>query len=264
MNEDNSYVLKELIDVGSDIAGSTSGAMVGSFIAGPPGLVFGSMAGPLIKKVVCNLGIEISKRLISPREEKRIGAAYIFALEKMAIYQERGLTIRDDDFFNELEFDRSNAEEVLEGILLTCQRTFEEKKIQYIGYLYANIIYNSNINRNYANFLIKLSNELTFRQYCLIYLLKDFMIDAEIDYPEDKNHPDITIKRVDVISEVRDLITRGLYREYVFMADEEVDNTKPIFKKHLSITRLGNDYINYLQLNEIPFAYLIEIQNQFL
>ena len=42
-------------------------------------------------------------------------------------------------FFDEKQTGRSDAEEVLEHMLLKAQREPEEKKIQYIGYLYGSL-----------------------------------------------------------------------------------------------------------------------------
>lgn len=79
------------------------------------------------------------------------------------------MEIRQDDFFNKIN-ERSTADEILEGILLSAQREHQEKKVQFYGNLIANIAFDPSIDREQANFLIKLDESLSYRQICLLSL----------------------------------------------------------------------------------------------
>ena len=75
--------IKDLINLGSDIAGSATGALVGLGLAGPPGAVAGAITGPIIGKTIKKIGDEVANRVLSQNEQKRIGAVLIYAGQKI-------------------------------------------------------------------------------------------------------------------------------------------------------------------------------------
>src|ERR1039458_9007779 len=88
--------LDHLIQAGADIAGGATGAAVGLLLAGPVGAVAGGMAGPTISHTLQRIGREISTRLLGKREEKRIGAALVFAARKIEANLAAGQAVRTD------------------------------------------------------------------------------------------------------------------------------------------------------------------------
>lgn len=76
---------KEIIENVSDVAGSVVGAVagVGIAVAGPAGAVGGALAGNAIERVFKWAGNEISKRILSKCEEKRISDVMTIAKEKI-------------------------------------------------------------------------------------------------------------------------------------------------------------------------------------
>lgn len=162
--------IKDLIDLGSGIAGSTTGALVGLGLAGPPGAVAGAITGPIISKIIRKIADEVANRFLSQNERKRIGAVLIYAGQKIEKIKKVGLTVRDDDFFK-VSDGRSTAEEIVEGVLLTAQREYQEKKLPFQGNLLANIAFYPEIKPAQANYLIKLAGSLTYRQLCLLSLI---------------------------------------------------------------------------------------------
>lgn len=74
---------KEIIENVSDVAGAAAGAGVGIAIAGPAGAVGGALSGDAIERVFKWAGNEISKRILSKREEKRISDVITIAKEKI-------------------------------------------------------------------------------------------------------------------------------------------------------------------------------------
>ncbi len=173
MVEKNKILLGELVEAGSEIIGgsvsASAGVLIGSVIAGTPGAVVGGAVGAAISKLYAKIGIELKERVLSHNQEKRIGAVFIYALKKIESKLEKGLTIRDE-LFVENNGNRSEAEEMLEGILLTSQQEYEEMKIKYYGELLANIPFDSTINRAEANYIIRLAERLSYRQYCLLHI----------------------------------------------------------------------------------------------
>ena len=107
---------------------------------------------------------------MSTREEVRVGNA--IAIAAVEIYQrlENGEKLREDGFFDEKQAGRSDATEVAESVLLKAQREPEEKKIEYMGYLLASIAFNPQISVHMVHQLSKITEQLTYRQLCILKL----------------------------------------------------------------------------------------------
>ena len=149
-------------------AASGVGEMVGAAIGGPGGAVVGAIVGTAIEKVFHHTGKEITERMLSPAENRKVETAYTVAQTAIAQKLEAGKTLRDDGFFEEDENGRSDAEEILEGTLFAAQREFEEKKIKLLGTMYANLAFDETVSKPIANYLIKLAERMTYRQILIL------------------------------------------------------------------------------------------------
>lgn len=190
---------KNLIEMGADIAGNAVGAAVGFIVAGPAGSVIGAAATPVLTGILKAIGSEIKSRLYSDRELIRAGGAMAFAIQKMQSNLEAGKTLRSDDFFNSAANDRGAAKEMLEGVLLAAQKEYQEKKVRFYGNLYANIAFESDIDRSQANYLIRLLDRLSFRQLCIIAQFQNGAITFKASQP----NPDI-------MNELNELTSLGI------------------------------------------------------
>jgi hypothetical protein len=161
--------LRRLREAGADLAGAMTGAGVG-LIAGPPGAFVGAAAGVAVGHVLRAIGEEIGERALSPRQSERVGAVWILAGEEIAERLAAGETPRGDGFFEERTGRRSSAEELLEGLLLQAGDAYEERKLAYLAHLYASLCFRADFNPEYANYLLKVADDLTYRQICLISL----------------------------------------------------------------------------------------------
>ena len=94
----------------------------------------------------------------------------MLAIAAWEIHQHSEKDLRDDGFFDKKPSGRSDAEEIAEAIMLKCQREPQEKKIPYIGYLFAGIARDSNISADMGHQLIKAAEELAYRQLCILKL----------------------------------------------------------------------------------------------
>jgi hypothetical protein len=175
---DDDQNIKELIEPGFEIMGSSAGsticALIGSSIAGPPGMVVGSVSGAVLTVLFSEAGKEIKQRYLSKRETARIGAVSFFAKNKINENIHNGRLLRDDGFFTkDSGSKRSTADEIFEKTLLTAQRETEEKKIQYIGNLYGNISFHSEVGKTEANRLIRIAQDLSFNQMCILAFINE-------------------------------------------------------------------------------------------
>jgi hypothetical protein len=119
-----------------------------------------------LKKVVTDQ----LRRKLSTFEELRTGKVLLQFRTRVIQNLSQGRTLRQDDFFAGDINERSAAEEIFEGVLLAAQREYEEKKVKYVGNLFANIVFEPNIDRAFANFLLRLAERLSYRQLCILAL----------------------------------------------------------------------------------------------
>lgn len=151
------------VAAGVEITGSMAGAAAGLLLAGPPGVLGGAAAGPMI-----TAGLrEVTRRVLSRREEARTGGAFLAAAEALQERQEAGQRFRDDGFFIRNK-GRADADEVVEGVLLAAQRSYEERKVPYMGYLMSNVCFEEQIDGHLANWAIKTAQELTWAQFVFL------------------------------------------------------------------------------------------------
>lgn len=246
-NEKNT--IKEIIETGSEISGGIGGAVIGGLIAGPVGAMLGGASGPIISKAFKVLGLEIKNRFLGTRENIRIGAAYAFAINKINENEFSGRSLRDDDFFKEIKNNRAASEEVLEGIILSSQREFEELKIKFLGNLYANVCFRADISKQHINQLIKTADSLTFRQFCILQLMNERYNESLNLNVKLRGLDRWEISIFDIVAEVRDLHQRGLLN--IPNTHDAGDNSSPIQLNRLSITKSGLFFCEILSLEEI-------------
>lgn len=254
---DNDKVICEIVETGSDITGAVGGALIGTIIAGPLGGIIGGASGPLITKAFKAVGSTVKNKLLADREETRIGAAYYFAMEQFQYRINAGHKIVSNISSEEL-YGRNASEEVLEGIIISAQQSYEEKKIKFIGKLFANIFFNSQSDLALSNFMIKLADELSYRQFCIINILRnkdELNLQGWLDKNKDGN-PIIT--RYDLCCETRYLKDKGIVTLPFYLSNME-DNSDSIQIKDLSITNIGNQFYDLLSLSEIEILDINEL-----
>lgn len=247
-------VIKEVVEMGGDITGNIGGAVLGALVAGPIGLAIGGVSGVVMTKIFKKIGDEIRTRVLSSREILRVGAVYTFAINKINQNEKDGKMLRKDDFFSERKDDRSFSEEILEGVILTAQREHQERKVKFLGNLYANICTDDSISLDQSNQLIKITNSITYRQFCLLALyysrhhqFKSGNVKLK-NLEENKNVP------FDIVAEVKDLIQKGLLHTVTTFSS--IDDFKC---DRMNITSGGKFYYNLLELNEIESKELQQL-----
>ncbi|WP_427920654.1 hypothetical protein [Streptomyces sp. cg40] len=169
MSEDEKSRMRKILDAGSELTGVAAGAGIGFALGGPAGSMVGSAAAVPVRLALQ----EIAQRMLGKREGVRIGAALEFAGE---VYEERlreGDEVRSDEFFAEEPKGRSAAQDFAEGVLITAQQQWEERKVRHLGYMLGNIGFEEQIDGLTAGRALSVARELTWRQYVLLALIGD-------------------------------------------------------------------------------------------
>lgn len=159
--------LKKLLDAGCEISGNIVGAFIGAAVAGPAGLIAGAVLPKIIYESFKMISSDVLRRQISKREEQKIGAGYIFALQRIEKNLQEGKTTRNDGFINDDNI-LTDSNIILEGVTVKLQKEWELKKLQYYGNFLGNISFRKDIDFNYASVLLRLIESLSYRELCII------------------------------------------------------------------------------------------------
>lgn len=111
--------------------------------------------------------------MLSPREQLRIGGALAVALVRIEERQGADEALRSDGFFDADGDARTDAEEVLEGVLLNAARSYEERKVEFLGRFYASVAFDDSIGRAYAHVLMQMIERTTFRKLVILAYITD-------------------------------------------------------------------------------------------
>ena len=146
------------------------GAAIG-LLGGPPGAILGGFVGGAFSTAAKKLGSEMHERFMGLREEARVGAVCALGAAEIVERINSGERLREDGFFEEGEAGRSDAEEVWEGLLSKCQREASERKLPYMGHLFASLAFEESVGLDMAHLCISEAERLSYRQLCLLKIL---------------------------------------------------------------------------------------------
>lgn len=254
--------LQPLLDHGTEMLAGGAAAVASTTIAwllggGPEAIAIGGTVGKGIQIALGKVGGEISSRQLGPREEKRVGATLIIAAEEINRRLKNGDALRGDDFFDERQTGRSDAEEVTESVLLKAQREPEEKKIPYMGYLLSSIAFDPQISAQMAHQLTKIAEQLTYRQLCILRLseVKDEYSLRDTDY---SNHEPPERDLYQVLYECAELYNKE-YINFRGHMDYGIANVTP---SRMTLQGIGSDLYYLMKLSKIPDADIAPITEQ--
>lgn len=258
-------IKKTIIDNVSEYAvsaaGAVAGGLIGASIGGPEGAAAGSVAATAIEHMFQNMGCEIKKRTLAPLEEQRVGTVYAKAKELIEEKIAQGKTPRNDNFFDKDSSSRPASEELLEGTLSAAQREHEEKKTVYLARLYANILFHPEISRPTANHLIKLAEQLTYRQIAILNNI------AAMQFARTLNPPINPLKKsaYESVSGTENVAIEAeifdLYRMSILGSSQVILDAGGINPSTLTVVGYGAHLYNLMDLGSMePDPELIEIQ----
>lgn len=236
-----------LADAGMDAAGSTGGALLGLAVGGPGGAVLGAAGAPLLSRAFKYVGAEISNRFLSQNEKVRVGSVLWLASQSIEAKIQAGLALRDDGFFGSSEGEASSGREVLEGVLIAAQREHEERKIDYYSNLLCSIAFDSTVDRDEANFLIKIAASLTYRDLCILSLaaVKGDSGLRDCDY---KGHVEFEDELIIAITQAYALYNLGLLN----FGGRAALGISSVIPGKMGVHGAGARLYNLMELSKIP------------
>jgi len=249
--------IQELISSGSDIAGGAIGGALGFYAAGPLGAAAFGAGGVIAAHTLKRIGAEISDRVLAQREQVRIGGVMAVITAEIQAKLKSGGTIRGDGFFNADSTSRSDAEEVAESILQKSQREPEERKLKYIGRLFAGFAFRPDISAPYAHQIVKACEALTYRQLCILAISQNRFL-HKLQRTNYRNSKAFPRELYELLYEIHDLYQRGLVNNGSTVAFSIVD----IVPKNVMPQGMGIDIIQLMRLDDIPQSDLQPILHE--
>ena len=241
------------------IATSTSGAVTSGIISAInptlTGIIEASVFGTIITEGLQNVGEEMRNRFLSKKETTRIGSSFYFLLEQFDDNIKEGKKIRDDKFFDNIEGEFNRNEEILEGVLLAAQRSYEEKKVRYISYFYANILFETRWDGNHVNHFLRLAEGMSYRQFCLLAI---YFYGPEFGLDKGNYSPTSRVIGYDNISELNALKDSALLGLTLPLktGDGKVFMFPP---ENAFLTEYGLAFFELFGLGKMPMEDILEI-----
>ena len=244
----------------AELAGGGASPVVSTVIGsllGPEGAAVGGALGVATTMVFKKIAHDVSLRLLSPREQARVGRVYVLAAAEIVERRQSGEKVRDDGFFDTGDLGRSDAEEVLESTLLKSQKEPEEKKLPYMAHLLANVAFDTEISAAMAHQMTKMAEAMTYRQLCILQLsankerfrLRQRSYDGQESFPKNLYQ---------LLYEYYDLSNKGL----INFGDTLAASLLDVNPGAATPQALGVDIYSQMRLHLIPDSELAPIADQ--
>jgi len=250
MKDENIDKIKKFICLGSEITGNLTSVAIGYLF--PEVACSGALLNPVVKNLLIDYGNDFINRKLSNREQIRIGISFTYTTTKIQKFIQDGKELRKDDFFDCSGKYTSDAGEILEGVLLASQREHEEKKIIYYSNLLANIAFDENISKSFANNILRLAQQLSYIQLCLLKIYENTSLyqlkneDFEEFFEQYGN--------LDVYQQ-----TIQLNSLHLTNGNEYVIGLGCIVPEQIHLTQIGKCLVNMMSLSDIPSKDLEEV-----
>ncbi len=175
-DEENSIEHKKILSSAASITSSTIGAVTGNALgtafAGPVGGFIGALGGAVLEEIFKSLVEDFGHRILSSREKVKVKMVLDYGLERIQEFIKEGKIPRKDWLATVDETGRSYADEIFEEALFKAQRESQEKKIRFLGYFLANISFDDSVSSELAYSLLKIAEQLSYRQFCFLALIE--------------------------------------------------------------------------------------------
>lgn len=205
-----SIIISSVASAGGSLMALASGDYLATKLGPFAGTAVVAALGDVTKRVIS----DFAERFLSSREKERVEATFKNAIEKIKYNQDAGYTLRSDGFFDSSDTGSSDADEILEAVLIKAKNESEEKKTKYLGNIFANVAFRPDVSKSLAGFCIKTVELLSYQQLCFLALVaKVGVLHVETLRNRDHSDPDLEVlKKEEMALHITDLGTLGLIK----------------------------------------------------
>jgi len=254
MKSRNKRRLNTTVNEGLSTTIEATGVMVsstvGTCIAGPIGTLAGSVTGMVVEKIIRSIKGDFKNRFLSEWELNRINITEAAAKKRIKINIENGLQFRNDDFFTQDSIsDRAPICEISEGTFIAAKNEHEEKKLNYLGNLIGNIPFHQEINRDRANYLVRIAERLSYHQLCILAFFdrkSDYFFKPD-EIAQDATHPNIKNMIFREIEELKILSLLSSKNNYLWGGGPAGNITPP----NVELSETGKIFHTMMNLDQI-------------
>jgi hypothetical protein len=198
--------------------------------------------------------------MLSSNEEVRIGTALYVALERFKEREQDGDEPRADGMFEP----GADPRGALEGVLLAAARSYDEKKVPFIGAFYASFVFDEEVSIEEAHFMLTLLDRLTYQQFCALAYFSDPKNKPELERIQQEAEEDGSRASPALLSELFELANLGLLGAWQGDPEEVLSFGEtfatfgggiPVLAKNasrLALTSLGETLVRLAELQKIP------------
>lgn len=246
--------INKILKLGANLASTTLGVSTAVFLSP----ILGPIASGVLGSTVQGSLKDISERFLSPKEQARIGGTVIFALEQINKRLEKGDKFREDGFIDDLS---NNAEEAFEGCLIAAKNSHEEKKVIYLGNLFANLCFENRIAKQQANIIVSTASGLTYLELCILVIFlheQDKKLIPFIEHNFTKNQA--TFEQIVVLKAISDLQNAGL----LIVQDQHTFYFNEVTPNKVHTQGIGAALCELMELKKIPSKDILDAINPIL
>lgn len=210
-----------------------------------------------IEKLYESIINEVYENIYTFKESKKILTTLYYSLEVVKENLDRNNLVRDDTFFDEYLNNQSLTEEIINGIIISSRNEHEERKLKYYGYLFGNIMFKNNLDRDECNRLIKISRELT---YCQIKLINMYVISQTVQVPilQREDYTKLGIKDYKLLGILQDTLDM-IQKSILNGSGKLVLDVVQINPSKIKVQGIGTLLYNNMSLNKMPYDELEDI-----
>jgi hypothetical protein len=254
MKRRNKRILKTTADEGLSATIEATSAMVSTTVSvclvGPLGMIAGPVSGMVVGKIIKYVKGDFKNRNLSEWELNRINIIEAAALKQIQLNLKNGLQFRNDNFFTQESIsDRAPVIEILEGTFIAAKNEHEEKKLDYIAYLYGNFSFHQEINQNHANYLVRIAERLSYHQFCILAFFNrksEYHLRPN-EIAQDTTHPKIENMIFREIEELKILSLLSSKNNYI-MGGGPAGNITP---SNVELSGTGKIFLTMMNLDKI-------------
>jgi len=155
---------KDLLNRGLKLVGTVTGTYLGTRTNEPGAIIIGAAIGDALAQSIN----DFAERVLSEKEKTNISIAEAFSIAKIIQNQETKGKV-NEKYFDEKT--SGNAYELYLGVLNTAKNNYEDKKLEFIGNFYGNIIFVADIEPQLSHFLLSIIKGLNYKQMCILSII---------------------------------------------------------------------------------------------
>lgn len=251
--------LERAIQGGAELLSKTVGASVG--LLGPEVALAAPTVETLASHALRRIG-ETVVNMVGRGAAERAGAAIVVIEADRLARDRNGEAPRSDDAFNE-ERDglRPDSDELLEGVLMYAAASYEQRKVVLLAHLYDGIAFDASVTPQQGHFMLKLADQLTYRQLVALVVLQDEKSATELQTASFRRDQGEVAPSDAVALELDDLTNKGPLGLRVEGTDdiarpgELIESAGPASRRpfqDLKLTPIGLTMHRLMRLETIP------------